>query len=112
MGVEGAGEEEGRRADGVADWLEKEGKEEEKELAVAAVVVQQMREAVWRETGCTCSSGIAHNKVSAIILFVVDLPCHDCSTDVGQISCWNKQAKRADNFTIFQCTYHLLNYSH
>lgn len=66
--VEGAGGEEGRRTDGVAEWLEKEGKEE-KELALAAVVVQQMREAVWMETGCTCSSGIAHNKVSAFVLF-------------------------------------------
>lgn len=111
MGVKGAGEEEGRRAVGVADWLEKEGKEEEKELAMAAVVVQQMREAVWRETGCTCSSGIAHNKVSFIVLFLLIL-CHDWSADVGQISCRNEQAKRADNFTIFHCTYHLLNYSH
>lgn len=47
----------------MANWLEKKGNGED-ELAVAAVMVQQMREAVWRETGCTCSAGIAHNKVS------------------------------------------------
>lgn len=47
----------------MANWLEK-GNGEENELAVAAVMVQQMREAVSRETGCTCSAGIAHNKVS------------------------------------------------
>ena len=48
----------------LSEWLEKEGRGEEKLLARAAVIVQQMRIAVAKETGCTCSAGIAHNKVS------------------------------------------------
>ena len=51
-------------ADGVWEWLEREGRGEERALAVAAALAQEMREAVWKETGCTCSAGIAHNKVS------------------------------------------------
>ena len=47
----------------VVEWLEGEGRKEEKGLAVAAAMVQQIRDAVRRETRCTCSAGIAHNKV-------------------------------------------------
>ncbi len=45
-------------------WLEEEGCGEEQVLAVGAVIAAEMRAAVLREVGCTCSAGIAHNKVS------------------------------------------------
>ena len=32
-------------------------------LAVGAMLVEEMRQAVLRQTGFTCSAGIAHNKV-------------------------------------------------
>ena len=35
-------------------------------LAVAAQIVEEMRAAVYRDTGFRCSAGIAHNKVSAL----------------------------------------------
>ena len=34
-------------------------------LAVAAIIVEEMRAAVFEQTGFRCSAGIAHNKVSA-----------------------------------------------
>ena len=49
------------------DWLEKEGRGEERSLALAAALVGKMREAIRNETGCTCSAGVAHNKVGIII---------------------------------------------
>ena len=39
-------------------------------LAVGALIVSEMREAVLKETQFTCSAGVAHNKVSLIF------PCH------------------------------------
>lgn len=35
-------------------------------LAIAAVIVEEMRAAVLKETGYKCSAGIAHNKVRKI----------------------------------------------
>ena len=52
---------------GLKEWLETEGRSEEVSLAKAAMLVQQMREAVEKETGCTCSAGIAHSKVGKVI---------------------------------------------
>ena len=34
-------------------------------LAMAAVIVEEMRAAIFEQTGFRCSAGIAHNKVSA-----------------------------------------------
>lgn len=59
------------RADGgsrelvLQSWLEDEGSAEEQSLAVGAVIAAEMRAAVLRDVGCTCSAGIAHNKVSS-----------------------------------------------
>lgn len=36
-------------------------------LAVGAVIAEEMRAAVYEETGFRCSSGIAHNKVLVFI---------------------------------------------
>ena len=40
-----------------------EGDEDICRLAVGAIIVSEMREAVLKETQFTCSAGIAHNKV-------------------------------------------------
>ena len=52
----------------VEQWLSEEGQSRELALAVGAALANEMRQAVLRETGCTCSAGIAHNKVSAMWL--------------------------------------------
>ena len=43
-----------------------EGDENIRMLAVGAIMVSEMREAVLKETQFTCSAGIAHNKVRRI----------------------------------------------
>ena len=50
----------------LGEWLMKEGRGDEMSLAVGAIVAREMREAVFKETGFTCSAGIAHNKVSLL----------------------------------------------
>ena len=52
------------------EWLTKTFDSEETSaadrlLAVAAIIVEEMRAAVFEQTGFRCSAGIAHNKVSA-----------------------------------------------
>ena len=52
------------------EWLMKTFDSEETSaadqlLAVAAVIVEEMRAAIFEQTGFRCSAGIAHNKVSA-----------------------------------------------
>ena len=59
-----AGESSGEDEKPLVEWLEQEGRGLERRLAVTAVLVQRIREAVSQETGCTCSAGIAHNKVN------------------------------------------------
>nr|XP_018913087.1 PREDICTED: DNA polymerase eta-like [Bemisia tabaci] len=60
--------EEGKK--GVSEWLESLYDSElddvnTKKLAVGAVVVEEMRAAVYAKTGFRCSAGIAHNKIIA-----------------------------------------------
>ena len=47
-------------------WLSTEGSNREQLLAVAAMLTNEIREAVQTETGFTCSAGISHNKVQYI----------------------------------------------
>ncbi len=80
-------------------WLEDEGGAEEQALAVGAVIAAEMRAAVWRDVGCTCSAGIAHNKVSSPLLG----PLPTCSRvscvspDAGQVGCRNAQTQPTDH---------------
>ena len=57
----------------ISDWLSDEGNDHELALAVGAMITLEMRQAVYQETGFTCSAGIAHNKVKTtdkiVILF-------------------------------------------
>jgi len=48
-------------------WLCTQGANQDQLLAVAAVLTSEIREAVRKETGFTCSAGISHNKVSEYI---------------------------------------------
>ena len=54
----------GRNQNLVEEWLSAEGRESELGIARGAVLANDIRQAVLKETGCTCSAGIAHNKVS------------------------------------------------
>jgi len=45
-------------------WLCTQGANQDQLLAVAAVLTSEIREAVQKETGFTCSAGVSHNKVS------------------------------------------------
>ncbi|GFS13089.1 DNA polymerase eta [Elysia marginata] len=58
-----------RGPEGTGKWLEHvtsdAGAECERRLAVAAAMVEEMRAAVFQETGFTCSAGISHNKMLA-----------------------------------------------
>ena len=47
-------------------WLE--GEDGDLQLAVGAVVVREMRNAVYQKLGFTCSAGVAHNKVCSMCL--------------------------------------------
>ncbi len=47
----------------LSDWLIDEGNNTELTLTVGALITLEIRRAVLRETGFTCSAGIAHNKV-------------------------------------------------
>ena len=93
------------------EWLEREGRREEVMLARAAVVVQQMRSAVLQATGCTCSAGIARNKVMRSTCNENTMPVVH-SADVGKISCWNEQAKRTDTAPHLMCDLRSVNNTH
>lgn len=40
--------------------------EHDRQLVVAAKLVEEMRAAILKQTGYTCSAGIAHNKVNIL----------------------------------------------
>ena len=56
------------RQEGVSNWLHsiydsEELTEADKQLAVGSMIAEEMRAAVYEDTGFRCSAGIAHNKV-------------------------------------------------
>ncbi|XP_054712671.1 DNA polymerase eta-like [Uloborus diversus] len=65
--VVGWGDEEETRKTEVAKWLQMIHEEDhlynDKMLAIAAVITEEMRAAVFSKTGYRCSAGIAHNKM-------------------------------------------------
>jgi nucleotidyltransferase/DNA polymerase involved in DNA repair len=55
-----------RRQQGLISWLESASELQDPtqlRLAVAGVIVEEMRAAVFQQTGFQCSAGISHNKV-------------------------------------------------
>lgn len=63
-------EKEYARKQGVEDWLDRISSEDmpdmqEQQLAVAAVIMEEIRAAVYKQTTFRCSAGIAHNKMLA-----------------------------------------------
>lgn len=59
------------RTDAMNGWLDSvyEGdfNIQDKKLAIGAMISEEMRAAVYEETGFRCSAGIAHNKVRCFI---------------------------------------------
>lgn len=56
----------------MSSWLNslyetEEQSDADKHLTVAAVIVEEMRAAVYQDTGFRCSAGIAHNKVVKLL---------------------------------------------
>ena len=51
---------------GLCDW-------ESRKLAIACVIVEEMRAAVYSKTGFRCSAGIAHNKVLILLVMLLSL---------------------------------------
>ena len=47
-----------------AQWLAALSNEQNRRLAMGAILIQKAREAIKEKTGFTCSAGIAHNKVA------------------------------------------------
>jgi DNA polymerase eta len=57
------------RLQGITAWLESVYELQDPaqlRLAVAGVIVEEMRAAVYQQTGFACSAGISHNKVCSI----------------------------------------------
>jgi nucleotidyltransferase/DNA polymerase involved in DNA repair len=55
-----------KRQQGLTSWLESASELQDPaqlRLAVAGVIVEEMRAAVFQQTGFHCSAGISHNKV-------------------------------------------------
>ena len=73
----------GKKHGNVERWLSEEGQSRELALAIGAALANEMRRAVLRETGCTCSAGIAHNKVGTMWLHA----CCLCTTCLRS-RCW------------------------
>jgi len=42
-------------------------------LAIAGIIVEEIRTSIYRETGFKCSAGIAQNKVNIFIIFLTFL---------------------------------------
>ena len=55
----------------LTQWLSAEGSNREQLLAVAAMLTNEIREAVRTETGFTCSAGISHNKVRCRVTHII-----------------------------------------
>ncbi|XP_065944536.1 DNA polymerase eta-like isoform X2 [Magallana gigas] len=59
-----------KRGQGVRDWIQllpsnNSGDNADQKLLIGAVIAEEMRAAVYKETGFRCSAGIAHNKMLA-----------------------------------------------
>ena len=67
----------------VADWLQSLSTVEEnggdqiidRRLAIGAAIVEELRAAVFRDTGFRCSAGVAHNKVIQYSAFIHTACC-------------------------------------
>lgn len=64
------------RRQGLQTWILDSFKElhdgEAQRLAVAGIIVEEIRNSIYRETGFRCSAGIAQNKVNTLhILYIL-----------------------------------------
>ena len=63
-----------KRVDTTAWRTSLEDDENIRRLAVGAIMVSEMREAVLKETQFTCSAGVAHNKVRLVSIQIIFHP--------------------------------------
>ena len=63
-----------KRVDTAAWRASLEDDENIRRLAVGAIMVSEMREAVLKETQFTCSAGVAHNKVRHVSIQIIFYP--------------------------------------
>ncbi|XP_064172743.1 DNA polymerase eta [Anguilla rostrata] len=75
------------RARGLRDWLAALscGARAELQLAVGALIVEEMRAAVEEHTGFSCSAGIAHNKVLAKLACGLNKPNRQTILPLGSV---------------------------
>ncbi|CAG2219563.1 POLH [Mytilus edulis] len=79
------------RKEGLESWLDSvyEGDDfnniQDKKLAVGAMISEEMRAAVYEETGFRCSAGIAHNKMLAKLSCGINKPNKQTVTPHGSV---------------------------
>ncbi|XP_030627778.1 DNA polymerase eta-like [Chanos chanos] len=87
-GNAGAADKEEQRSQGLQEWLSSltlSADCAELQLAVGAVIVEEMRAAVERETGFRCSAGISHNKVLAKLACGLNKPNRQTVLPLGSV---------------------------
>ncbi|XP_046495277.1 DNA polymerase eta [Equus quagga] len=87
--AEGTDEKEEMRKQGLFQWLDSLQTDNttspDLQLTVGAVIVEEMRAAIERQTGLQCSAGISHNKVLAKLACGLNKPNHQTLISHGSV---------------------------
>ncbi|EFB21293.1 hypothetical protein PANDA_002412, partial [Ailuropoda melanoleuca] len=87
--AEGTDQKEETRKQGLFQWLESlridNTTSPDLQLTVGAVIVEEMRAAIEKETGFQCSAGISHNKVLAKLACGLNKPNHQTLVSLGSV---------------------------
>uniref|UniRef100_A0A8D1RTH9 DNA polymerase eta n=1 Tax=Sus scrofa TaxID=9823 RepID=A0A8D1RTH9_PIG len=87
--AEGTVEKEEMRKQGLLQWLDSLQSDNtsspELQLTVGAVIVEEMRAAIERQTGLQCSAGISHNKVLAKLACALHKPNRQTLVSLGSV---------------------------
>ncbi|XP_044243129.2 DNA polymerase eta isoform X3 [Ursus arctos] len=87
--AEGTDQKEEMRKQGLFQWLESlqidNTTSPDLQLTVGAVIVEEMRAAIEKETGFQCSAGISHNKVLAKLACGLNKPNHQTLVSHGSV---------------------------
>lgn len=103
------------RCQGLQTWILNSFKElhnaQAQRLAVAGVIIEEIRNSIYRETGFRCSAGIAQNKASTFFIFSVVcyalhilmiwilIECFDQFIDIGKVGMRITQTESPNDFT-------------
>ncbi|KAG7462902.1 hypothetical protein MATL_G00189640 [Megalops atlanticus] len=84
---EAVADKEEQRSRGLRDWLASlsSATQAELQLAVGALIVEEMRAAVEKDTGFRCSAGISHNKVLAKLACGLNKPNRQTVLPLGSV---------------------------